>query len=99
MYACCRKWFDRARDIAEDFEYKDYFWCYLLVLLIGILFGISANKALKYLSPIIAIFAAFAAFEVIYPRRDKIAEIKGITPEEVERVTEENARRLFGKVK
>ena len=60
MYACCRKWFDRARDIAEDFEYKDYFWCYLLVLLLGVLFGVSANKALKYLSPIIAIFAAFA---------------------------------------
>ena len=75
MYALGRKWFDRARDIAEDFEYKDYFWCYLLVLLIGILFGISANKALKYLSPIIAIFAAFAAFEVLYPRRDKIAEM------------------------
>lgn len=29
----------------------------------------------------------------------KIAEQKGITPEEVERVTEENARRLFTKVK
>lgn len=28
--------------------------------------------------------------------RDKIAEIKGITPQEVERVTEHNARRLFG---
>ena len=75
MYACCRKWFDRARDIAEDFEYKDYFWCYLLVLLLGILFGVSANKALKYLTPIIAIFAAFSAFEVIYPRREKIAKM------------------------
>ena len=31
--------------------------------------------------------------------RDKIAEIKGISPEEVERVTEENARTLFQKVK
>ena len=31
--------------------------------------------------------------------RDKIAEIKGISPEEVERVTEENARALFSKVK
>ena len=31
--------------------------------------------------------------------RDKIAEIKGISAEEVERVTEENARRLFTKVK
>ena len=31
--------------------------------------------------------------------RDKIAEIKGITPEEVERVTEANARELFSKVK
>ena len=31
--------------------------------------------------------------------RDKIAEIKGITPEEVERVTEANARALFSKVK
>ena len=72
MYAFCRKWFDRARDIAEDFEYKDYFWCYLLVLLLGILFGVSANKALKYLSPIIAIFAAF---EVLYPRRDKIEKM------------------------
>ena len=28
-----------------------------------------------------------------------IADIKGITPEEVERVTEENARRLFTRVK
>ena len=34
MYAFCRKWFDRARDIAEDFEYKDYFLSYLLVLLL-----------------------------------------------------------------
>lgn len=75
MYACCRKWFDRARDIAEDFEYKDYFWCYLLVLLLGILFGVSANKALKYLSPIIVIFAAFSAFEVLYPRREKIGKM------------------------
>ncbi|MBE6892833.1 MAG: hypothetical protein E7482_02325 [Ruminococcaceae bacterium] len=75
MYAFCRKWFDRARDIAEDFEYKDYFWCYLLVLLLGVLFGISANKALKYLTPFIAIFAAFAAFEVMYPRREKIAKM------------------------
>lgn len=31
--------------------------------------------------------------------RDKIAEIKGISPEEVERVTEANARTLFTKVK
>lgn len=31
--------------------------------------------------------------------RDKIAEIKGVSPEEVERVTEENARTLFSKVK
>ena len=31
--------------------------------------------------------------------RDKIAEIKGVTPEEVERVTEANARALFTKVK
>jgi TatD DNase family protein len=28
---------------------------------------------------------------------DKIAEIRGITPQEVERITEENARRLFSK--
>ena len=65
----------RARDIAEDFEYKDYFWSYLLVLLLGVLFGVSTNKALKYLAPIIAIFAAFAAFEVLYPRREKIAKM------------------------
>lgn len=75
MYTFCRKWFDRARDIAEDFEYKDYFWCYLLVLLLGVLFGISANKALKYLSPLITIFALFATFEVVYPRREKIAKM------------------------
>ncbi len=75
MYAFLRKWFDRAIDIAEDFEYKDYFWCYMLVLLLGILFGVSANKALKYLAPIIAIFAAFAAFEVLYPRREKISKM------------------------
>ena len=31
--------------------------------------------------------------------RDKIAEVKGVSPEEVERVTEENARALFSKVK
>lgn len=31
--------------------------------------------------------------------RDKIAEIKGLSPEEVERVTEANARALFTKVK
>ena len=82
MYACCRKWFDRARDIAEDFEYKDYFWCYLLVLLLGVLFGVSANKALKYLTPFIAVFAAFAAFEVIYPRREKFCEMLNGTYED-----------------
>lgn len=31
--------------------------------------------------------------------RDKIAEIRGVSPEEVERITEENARRLFYRVK
>ena len=31
--------------------------------------------------------------------RDKIAELKGVSPEEVERVTEENARALFSRVK
>ena len=82
MYAICRKWFDRARDIAEDFEYKDYFWCYLLVLLLGILFGISANKALKDLAPFIAVFAAFAAFEVLYPRREKVCEMLSGTYED-----------------
>lgn len=82
MYAFLRKWFDRARDIAEDFEYKDYFWCYLLVLLLGILFGVSANKALKYLAPIIATFAVFAAFEVVYPRREKFAEMLNGTYED-----------------
>ena len=45
------------------------------ILLLGILFGVSASKALRYLAPIIAIFAAFAAFEVIYPRREKFAKM------------------------
>lgn len=75
MYALLRKWFDRARDIAEDFEYKDYFWCYLLVLLLGVLFGVSSKKVLRYLTPFIAVAAAFAAFEVLYPRREKVSKM------------------------
>ena len=39
--------------------------------------------------------------ELNYPKhvayvRDKLAELRGMTPEDVERVTTDNARRLFG---
>lgn len=70
-----RKWYDRASDLAEDFDYRDFAWCELFVFALGVLFGISTQKALRYLSPFIALFAAFAAFEVLYPRREKIEKM------------------------
>lgn len=75
MYSVIRKWYDRASDIAEDFDYKDFLLCELFVFLVGVIFGVSTNKALKYLTPFIAIFAAIAAFEVLYPRRKKLEEM------------------------
>ena len=75
MHSFFRKWFDRAKDIFEDFDYRDFLWCEVFVLMIGILFGVSANKAMKFLVPFIAVFAAFAAFQVFYPRREKLGKI------------------------
>lgn len=75
MYAFFRKWFDRTLDIAEDFNYKDFFWFEMLVLSIGVIFGISTSKVLKYLAPLIFLFAAFSAFEVLYPRREKLHDM------------------------
>ena len=67
-----RKWFDRAYDIAQDFDYKDFLWCELFVLSLGVLFGVSAHKALKYLTPFIALFAAFSAFQILIIRNSRI---------------------------
>ena len=76
------KWYDRASDIFNDFDYRDFLWCQAFVLALGILFGVSANKALKRLTPFIAVFAAFAAFEVFYPRRNKLKKIADGTYED-----------------
>ena len=54
-----------GQTVESDCSLNSEVLLYLLVLLLGVLFGVSANKALKYLSPIIAIFAAFAAFVLI----------------------------------
>ena len=70
-----RKWFDRAYDIAQDFDYKDFLWCELFVLSLGVLFGVSAHKALKYLTPFIALFAAFSAFQMLYPHHQKLQDM------------------------
>lgn len=70
-----RKWYDRATDIFEDFDYKDFLWFELFVFTIGILLGVSTKKVLKFMVPFIAVFAAFSAFEVLYPRRDKIQKM------------------------
>lgn len=75
MYSQIRKWYDRANDIAEDFNYKDFLWCEAFVFTIGVLFGVSTRKALRYLTPFIALFAAFAAFQVLYPRREKLQQM------------------------
>ena len=75
MHAFLRKWYDRAHDIFKDFDYKDFLWCQAFVLALGVLFGVSTSKALKRLTPFIAVFAAFSAFEVFYPRRKKLKKI------------------------
>lgn len=75
MFAFFRKWFDRAYDIAQDFDYKDFLWCEIFVLTLGILFGVSAQKALKYLTPFIAVFAVFSAFQMLYPHRKKLHDM------------------------
>ena len=82
MHAFLRKWYDRASDIFNDFDYRDFLWCQAFVLALGILFGVSTNKALKRLTPFIAVFAAFAAFEVFYPRRNKLKKIADGTYED-----------------
>ena len=75
MCALCRKWFDRFSDIVEDFDYRDFFWCEMLVLSLGIIFGISTSKVMKYIYPIIVVFAVFSAFKVFYPRREKLGDM------------------------
>lgn len=75
MYVFLRKWFDRAHDIAKDFDYKDFIWCEVFVLLLGVLFGVTTHKALKYLAPFIAVFAGFAAFQMLYPHREKLCNM------------------------
>lgn len=75
MHALFTKWLDRAYDIAKDFDYRDFLWCELFVLSIGVLFGISTHKALKYLTPFIAVFAAFSAFKMLYPHHEKLQDM------------------------
>lgn len=82
IHAFLRKWYDRAYDIFKDFDYKDFLWCEAFVLAVGVLFGVSAKKALKHLTPLIAVFAAFTAFEVFYPRRGKLQKIADGTYED-----------------
>ena len=82
MHAFLRKWYDRAHDIFKDFDYKDFLWCQAFVLALGVLFGVSTSKALKRLTPFIAVSAAFSAFEVFYPRRKKLRKIADGTYED-----------------
>ena len=82
MHAFLRKCYDRASDIFNDFDYRDFLWGQAFVLALGILLGVSASKALKRLTPFIAVFAAFSAFEVFYPRRNKLKKIADGTYED-----------------
>ncbi len=75
MFALFRKWFDRFSDIVDDFDYKDFFWCEMLVLALGVIFGISTSKAAKYIYPIVVVVAVFSAFKVFYPRHEKIRDM------------------------
>ena len=51
-----------------------------------------------YLSPSHCIGQTNYPKNVAYVR-DKLAEIKGVSPEEIERITADNAKRLFYKMK
>ena len=46
-----------------------------LLVSLGVLFGVSAHKALKYLTPFIALFAAFSAFQMLYPHHQKLQDM------------------------
>ncbi len=72
MFVFLRKWWDRAFDIASDFDYKDCFWCEMFVFALGVLFGFSSKKAMKFLAPLVFLLAAVSAFEIVYPRRETL---------------------------
>jgi hypothetical protein len=70
-----RLWFDRASDIAADFDPMDFLFLKIACLAFGFLLGISSKKIAKFIWPFVLGVALFSTFKVIYPRRGMIRDM------------------------
>lgn len=70
-----RLWFDRASDIAADFDLTDIFFLKIASFAVGFLLGLSSKKIAKFIWPFVLGVALFSAFKVLYPRRGMIKDM------------------------